>query len=187
MSISATTVEVIKSDEDLILFQEYFAREFGHNIGDLNFMRGCTVFLFRDQMGDPVGGYCINTDQSFRVLSGLPIEIADDFRRKAVDLDPYEINMLWVDKEHRLGRIRNEIWLHTFETMLERKNQVLLIATTSDILHEMYVQAGMQTIFDGTIIHKNETLRKRVMYSANIMSTQVPALREMLRKRLGLG
>ena len=186
MSISATTVEVIKSDEDLILFQECFAREFGYNIGDLDFFRGCTVLLFRDQQGSPVGGYCINTDQSFRVLSGLPTEIADDFRRKAVDLNPYEINMLWVDKEHRLGRIRNEIWLHTFETMLERHDQVILVATTSDILHEMYAQAGMETIFDGLIVHNNETLRKRVMYSDNILSTQVPRLRELLRKRLGL-
>ena len=90
-----TTVEKITSVEDLETFLACYDRAFGGSFLTLEFLLGCDeVFLFRDQVGNPVAGYTINIEQAYRTLESIPAEAAVYYRDKGKGVPFYELGTI---------------------------------------------------------------------------------------------
>lgn len=180
-----TTVQQITSDEDFQTFVDCYNREIGHKVLSLDFVKNAIVYLFRDQDGTPVGGYTINTEQAYRVLSYLPAELAAGIRALTVGHDTYELGTIWVSSEQRHGRTKLEVWLHIFENMIARAGCIMAGGTFSDEIYSFYARYGMKLLYKHTVtLADGSSVPQYVIYCDDIYATKIPEMSALLRKRL---
>lgn len=181
-----TTVHKITSEEDLATFVECYDRAFGGSFLSAEFLRGCEdVFLFRDSEGNPIGGYSINTQLAYRLLSVIPAQLAEVFRARTSGLETYELGTIWVDPTRRNSREKLEVWLHVFQSMIARANTVMVGATISEEIYNFYARYGMKLAYFGPMNVVNDQYTDGwIVYTDDVASSKVPQMYEQLSQRL---
>lgn len=181
-----TTVQRITSDDDLTTFVECYDRAFGSSFLNVEFLRGCEdVYLFRDSEGNPVGGYSINTQLAYRLLSVVPDQLAEVFRARASGVETYELGTIWVDTTRRNSREKLEVWLHVFQSMIARADSVMVGATISEEIYNFYARYGMKLVYFGPMkVMNDEYVDGWIVYTDDLSSSKVPEMYEQLSQRL---
>lgn len=180
-----TTPLLISSEEHFQLFVEKYNVAFGDHVLSIEFIKGCDeVFMFFDKDGNAVGGYSINTEQTYRLTSFAPDVIAAHLRKKAEGLPTYELGTIWVEESRRNGREKLEVWMHIFGSMISRADQVMIGATESEEIYHFYHRYGMKLAYFGPLQVHGDTLTDAwIIYTDDVLASKVPEMYEALKKR----